>query len=72
MRPLWNRLLPPCCAHGCCCCDLAEAQELGLLVVGRAWDNGYLRLPDPLGFFDFVAPAIVDGDGLRGYGLLEV
>ena len=41
-------------------------------MVGRPWDDGCLRLPDPLGFFDFVVPAIVDGDGLRGYGLLEV
>ena len=34
MRPLWNRLLPPCYGRGCCC-DSVEAQELGLLVVGR-------------------------------------
>ena len=71
MRPLWNQLLPPCCAHDCCF-DLVEAQELGLPVVGHLCGNGCLRLPNPLEFFDFVAPAIVDGDGLWGYGLLEV
>ena len=37
-----------------------------MLVVGRPWDDGCLRLSDPLGFFDFVVPAVVDGDGLRG------
>jgi len=41
-------------------------------VVGHPWDDGCLQPPDPLGFFDFVAPAAVVGDGLRGYGLLEV
>ena len=72
MRPLWNRLLPPYCAHGCCCCDLAEAQELGLLVVGHPWVDGYLQLPDPPGFFDFAAPTVVDDDGLQECDLLEV
>ena len=71
MRPLWNRLRPPCCARDCYC-DLVEAQELGLPVVVHPWGDGCLQLPDPLGFFDFVAPAVVDGDGLRRYGLLEV
>ena len=66
MRPLWNRLSLPCCARGCCC-DLAEAQGLGL-----PWVDGYLQLLDPPGFFDFVVLAVDDGDGLRGYGLLEV
>ena len=41
-------------------------------MVGRPWDDGCLRLPDPLGFIDFVVPTVVDGDGLRGYGLHEV
>ena len=72
MRPLWNRLLPPCCARGCCCCDLAEAQELGLPVVGHPWVDGYLQLPDPLDFFDFAAPAVVDDGGLREFGLPEI
>ena len=72
MRPLWNRLLPPCCAHGCCCCDLAEAQELGLLVVGHPWVDGYLQLPDPPGFFDFATPTVVSDDGLQECDLLEV
>ena len=71
MRPLWNRLLPPCCGRGCCC-DSVEAQELGLLLVGHPWDDGCLRLLDPLDFFGFGAPTIVDDDGLRGYDLLEV
>ena len=71
MRPLWNRLLLPCFGRDCCC-DSVEAQELGLLVVGHPWGDACLRLLDPLGFFDFVAPGVVDGDGLWGYGLLEV
>ena len=72
MRSLWNRLPLPYCARNCCCCDLAETQELGLLVVGQPWVDGYLQLPDPLDFFDFAAPAVVDDGGLREYGLLEV
>ena len=71
MRPLWNRLLPPCCCRGCCR-DSVEAQELGLLVVGRPWDDGCLQLPDPLGSFDFATLVVVDDDGLQEYGLLEV
>ena len=63
MRPLWNRLLLPCCARGCCC-DLLEAQGFGLLVVGHPWGDGCLQLLDPLDFFDFAAPAIVDDDSL--------
>ena len=60
-----------CCGRGCCC-DLVGAQELGLPVAGHPWDDGCLRLLDPLDFFDFVAPAVVDDDGLQEYGLLEV
>ena len=71
MHPLWNRLPPPYCARDCCC-DLVEAQGLGLPVVGYLWGNGCSRLLDPLDFFDFVAPAVVDDDGLQEYGLLEV
>ena len=70
MHPLWNRLLLPYCARGCC--DLVEARDLGLPVVGHPWGDGSLQLPDPLSFFDFVALAVVVGDGLRVYGLLEV
>ena len=72
MHPLWNWQLPPYCVCGCCCCDLVEAQELGLLVVSHPWGDGCLQHLDPLGFFDFVAPTVVVGDGLWGYGLLEV
>ena len=71
MRPLWNRLPLPCCVRGCCC-DLAEAQELGLLVVGHPWVDGCLQLSDPPSFFDFVAAAVVGDDGLQEYDLLEV
>ena len=71
MRPLWNRLLPPCCAHDCCF-DLVEAQELGLQVAGHPWGDDSLRLPGPPGSFDFAIPAVVDDDGLQEYGLLEV
>ena len=71
MRPLWNRLLPPCFDRDCCC-DLVEAQELGLLVVGQPWVDGYLQLPDPPGFFDFTTPTIVSDDGLKECDLLEV
>ena len=53
-----------CCARGYCCCGLAEAQGLRLLVVGHPWGDGCLRLPDPLDFFDFAAPAVVDDGGL--------
>ena len=69
MRPVRNRLLPPCCVRGCCC-DLVGAQELGLPVAGHPWGDESLRLPGPFSFFDFVAPAV--GDGLWEYGLLEV
>ena len=73
MRPLWNRLPPPCCARSCCCCyDLAEAQGLGLPVVGHPWVDGYLQLPDPFDFFDFATPAVVDDGGLQEFGLPEV
>ena len=72
MRPLWNRLLPPCCARGWCCCDLAEAQELGLPVVGHPWVDECLQLPDPPSFFGFAAPTVVDDDGLQEYDMLEV
>ena len=41
-------------------------------MVGHPWGDGYFRLLDPLGFFDFDAPAVVVGDVLRGYDLLEV
>ena len=68
MRPQWNRLPLPCFSHGCCCCGLAEGQELDLLVVGHLWGDDYSQLPDPLGFFG----SAVDAGGLRGYGLLEV
>jgi len=51
---------------------LAEAQELGLPVVGHPWVDGYLQLPDPPGFFDFAAPTVVGDDGLQEYDLLEV
>jgi hypothetical protein len=71
MRPLWNRLLLPCFGRDCCC-DSVEAQELGSLVVGHPCGDGSLRLLDPLDFFSVVALAVVDGDDLRGYGLLEV
>ena len=72
MRPRWNRLLLPCCARGCCCCGLAEAQGLGLLEVGHPWGDGCSRLLDPLDFFEFAAPAVVvDGD-LQEYGLPKV
>ena len=71
MRPLWNRLPLPCCSRGCCC-DLAKAQELGLPVDGHPWVDDCLRLPDPPGFFDFAAPAVVDDGGLREYDLPEV
>ena len=63
MRPLWNRLLLLCCARGCCC-DLVEVQELGLPVAGHPWGDESLRLPGPLGFFDFADLAVVDDDGL--------
>ena len=65
-----NRLPLPCCARGCCC-NLAEAQGLGLLVVGHPWGDGYSRLPDPLDFFDFVAPAVADDCGLGGTACLR-
>ena len=71
MRPLLNLLLLPCCARGCCY-YLVEAQELGLLVVGHPWVDGYLKLPDPPGFFDFATPTVVSDDGLQECGLLEV
>jgi len=51
---------------------LAEAQGLGLPVVGHPWGDGCSRLLDPPGFFEFAAPAVVDDDGLQEYGLLEV
>ena len=41
-------------------------------MVGHLYGDGCLQLLDHLGFFDFDAPSIVVGDGLRGYGLLEV
>ena len=65
-------LLLPCCARGCCCCGLAEGQELGLLVVGHLWGDDCSQLPDPLDFFDFAGPAVVDDGGLQEYGLLEL
>ena len=71
MRPQWNRLPLPCYSHSCCC-DLAEGQELDLLVVGHLWGDDYSQLSDPLGFFGSAIPAAVDASGLRGYGLLEV
>ena len=71
MRPLWNWLLLPCYARGCCC-DLVEAQELGLPVASHPWGDESLRLPGPPGFFDFADLAVVDDDGLQEYGLLVV
>ena len=71
MHPRWSRLPLPCYAHGCCC-GLAEAQELGLLAVGHPWGDDCSQLPDPLDFFGFAAPVVVDAGGLRGYGLPEV
>ena len=71
MRPLWSRLLLPCFGRDYCC-DSVEAQELGLLVVGHPWGDGCLQLLDSLDFFGFGALVVVDDDGLRGYGLLEV
>ena len=71
MRPRWSRLPLPYCAHGCCC-GLAEAQGLGLLVVGHPWGDGCSRPLDSLGFFGFAAPIVVDEGGLQGYGFLEV
>ena len=43
-----------------------------MLVVGHPWGDECLRLPDPLSFFSFAVPTVVDGDGLQGYDLLEV
>ena len=51
---------------------MAEAQELGLLAVGYPWGNDCSQLPDPLDFFGFAAPVVVDAGGLRGYGLPKV
>ena len=51
---------------------MAEAQELGLLAVGHTWGDDCLQLPDPLDFFGFAAPVVVDAGGLRWYGLPEV
>jgi hypothetical protein len=31
-----------------------------------------MQIPDLLGLFGFATLAVVDDDGLRGYGLLEV
>jgi len=72
MRPQWIRLPLPRCSSGCCCCGLAEGQELDLLVIGHLWGNDYSQLPDPLGFFGSAVPTAVDAGGLWGYGLLEV
>jgi len=69
MRPRWNRLPLPCCSHGCCCCGLAEGQELDLLVVGHLWGDDYSQLPDPLGFFGSVVPTAVP-TVKRGQGVL--
>ena len=71
MRPLWNRLLLPCCARDCCC-DLVEVQELGLPVAGHPWGDESLQLPGLPGSFDFADLAIDDDDGLQEYDLLEV
>ena len=71
MRPVWNRLLLPCCARGCYC-DLVEAQELGLPVASHPWGDESLRFPSPLGSFDFADLAVVGDDGLQEYGLLVV
>ena len=51
---------------------LAEAQGLGLPVVGHTWVDECLQLPDPPGFFDFAAPTVVGDDGLQKCDLLEV
>ena len=40
--------------------------------VGHPWGDGCSRLPDPLDFFDFAAPTIVDDGGLQEFGLPEV
>ena len=71
MHPLWNQLLPPGFGRDCCC-GLVEAQELGLVVVDHPWGDECLRLPDPLGFFGFAVPVVVDDDGLQWYDFLEV
>ena len=41
-------------------------------MVGHPWGDGYSRLLDPLDFFGFATPVVVDTAGLRGYGLPEV
>ena len=51
---------------------MAEAQGLGLLVVGHPWGDGCSQLLDALDFFGFAAPVIVDVGGLRGYGMPKV
>ena len=51
---------------------MAEAQGLGLLVIGHPWGDGCSRLLDPLDFFGFAALVAIDAGGLWGYGLLEV
>ena len=51
---------------------MAEAQELGLLVVGHPWGNDCSQLPGLLDSFGFAAPAIVDDCGVREYGSPEV
>ena len=71
MDPRWSRLPLPCCARGCCC-DLAESQELGLLVVGHLWGDDYSQLPGLLDSFGFTALAVVDDCGLREYSSPEV
>ena len=54
------------------CCGLAEAQGLGLSVVGHPWGDGCSRLPDPFDSFGFAAPAVIDDCGLRECDLPEV
>ena len=71
MHPRWSRLPLPYCAHGCCC-GLAKAQELGLLVVSHPWGDDCSQLPGLLDSFGFAAPVVVDDCGLREYGSPEV
>ena len=66
MRPLWNRLLLPCCASGLA---LMMFYKLGLPVAGHPWGDESLRLPSS---FDFADLDVDDDDGLQEYDLLEV
>ena len=41
-------------------------------MVVRPWGDSFSWLLDPLDFFGFAAPVVVDAGGLRGYSLPEV